>query len=78
MMIRRLTRLPPREIFKLVVGQITPILLYGAGLHHEELEEGRKLLRAMSRWVIEEWTGSSSARVADMTRIGTQMIRKKV
>ena len=36
MMIRRLTRLPPREIFKLVVGQITPILLYEAELHQEE------------------------------------------
>ena len=39
------------------------------------------MLRSMSRWVIEAWTGSSSARVADMTRIeelDTHMLRKKV
>ena len=46
-MIRRVTRLPPREKAKVVVGQFLPMLLYG---HDNPWEEGVRLVREMARW----------------------------
>ena len=45
-MIRRLTRLPPKEKAKVVVGQLLPMLLYG---HNTPWEEGARLV---ARWVV--------------------------
>ena len=39
-MIKRLTRLPPREKAKVVVGKLLPMLLYGAEVHDTLWEEG--------------------------------------
>ena len=58
-MIKRLTRLPPREKAKLVVGLLLPMLLYVAELHDTSWEEGARLVRQMSRWVVGAYRGSS-------------------
>ena len=43
-MIKRLTRLPPREKAKVVVGQPLPMLPYGAELHDTPWDEGARLV----------------------------------
>ena len=51
-MIKRLTRLPPKEKAKVEVAQLLPILLYGSELHDTRWEEAAKFVREMSRWVV--------------------------
>ena len=80
-MIKRLTRLPPRETAKLVVGQLLPMLLYGAELHDSPWEEGAWLAREMSRWVVGAYRGSSGERIETVTgieQLERQIIVKKV
>jgi len=69
-MIRRLTRLPPEEKRKIVVGQLIPILIYGSELHEEPLEEAKRLLRKLARWVAMGYKGSNENKIEDITGIG--------
>ena len=69
-MIRRLTRLPPEEKRKIVVGQLIPILIYGSKLHQEPLEEAKRLLRKLARWVAMGYKGSNENKIEDITGIG--------
>ena len=52
MLINRLTKLRPREKYKLATSQVIPILLYEAELHDTGWEEGRRLLSESWRWII--------------------------
>jgi len=69
-MIRRLTRLPPEEKRKIVVGQLIPILIYGSELHQEPPEEAKRLLRKLARWVAMGYQGSNENKIEDITGIG--------
>ena len=68
-LIRRLTRLPPREKKKIVVSQLMPILTYGAELHSEPSEKGELIAAEWNRFVTGEWRGSSRERIADIAGI---------
>ena len=80
-MVRQLTRLPPREKAKIVGAQILPTLLYGAELHDKPWEEGKRLLREMTRWIVGAYRGSAAERLEWLTRIERlehQMLVKKI
>ena len=80
-MVKRLTRLHPKEKAQIVVGQILPTLLYEAELHDTPWEEGQRLLREMRRWITGAYRGSSSERLQKITGIEgleKQMLVKKV
>ena len=80
-MIRSLTRLLPREKAKVVVGQLLPMLLYGAELHDTPWEEGARLVGEMSRWAVGGYRGSSRERIEALTgivQLERQMVVKKV
>jgi len=68
--IRRLTRLPPAEKRKIVVGQLIPILTYGSELHQDPPEEARRLARKLVRWVVLGYKGSNENKIEDLTGIG--------
>jgi len=69
-MIRRLTRLPPEEKRKVVVGHLIPILTYGSELHQEPLEEARRTARKFARWVVMGYKGSNENKIENLTGIG--------
>ena len=68
--IRRLTRLPPEEKRKVVVGQLIPILTYGSELHQKPPEEARRLGRKLARWVAMGYQGSNENKIKHITGIG--------
>jgi len=68
--IRRLTRLPPGEKRKVVIGQLLPILTYGSELHHKPTEEGSGLAARFARWIAMGYQGSSRSKIEDITGIG--------
>ena len=80
-MVKRLTRLPPKEKAQLVVSQIILILTYGAELHDIPWEGGR-LLGEITRWVPGAWRGGSSrervAELAGIEELETQVLVKKL
>ena len=53
-MIKWLTRLPPNEKVKVVVGQLLPM---GEELHSTRWEEGATLVGEMAGWVIDAYKG---------------------
>jgi len=67
--IRRLTRFPPEEKRKIVVGQLIPILTYGSELHQEPPEEAKRLVRKLARWVAMGYKGSNEDKIEDITGI---------
>jgi len=69
-MIRRLTRLPPEEKRKIVVGQLIPILTYGSELHQKLPEEARRMARKFARWIVMGYKGSNENKIEDLTAIG--------
>ena len=68
--VRRLSRLPPEEKRKVVIGKLLPILTYGSELHTTPSEEGSRLAARMSRWVVMGYQGSSRRKVEELTGIG--------
>ena len=68
--VRRLTRLPPKEKRKVVVGQLIPILTYGSELHQNPPEEAKRLGRRLARWVELGYQGSNENNIEDITGIG--------
>jgi len=75
--IRRLTRLPPEEKRKVVIGQLLPILTYGAELYTTPSEEGSRLAARMARWVVMGYKGSSRRKVEEICGIG-QLGKKRI
>ena len=69
-MIRRLTRLPPEEKRKIVIGQLLPILTYGSELHQNPTEEAARMARKFARWVAMGYQGSNENKIEDITGIG--------
>ena len=67
--IRRLTRLPPEEKRKVVIGQLLPILTYGSELHQNQTEEAARLVRRLARWVAMGYQGSNEDKIEDITGI---------
>jgi len=68
--IRRLTRLPPEEKRKVVIGKLLPILTYGSELHQHPTEEASRLVRRVARWVAMGYQGSNEDKIEDETGIG--------
>lgn len=68
MLIKRLTRLPPREK-KIVVSQPLLILTYGAVLHSVPSERGKAMAAEWNRFITGGWRGSSRQRLADIAGV---------
>ena len=80
-LIRRLSRLPPREKKKLVVSQLLPRMTYGAELHNTPSKKVEIYAAEWNRCIVGEWRGSSTERVADIAGIAEleeAMKRKKI
>ena len=79
-MVRRLTRLPPREKKKIVISQLLPILTYGAELHSTPSQRGMGYAAEWNRFVTGAWRGSSRERVADIVGIAElqEAMRRKI
>jgi len=67
--VRRLSRLPPEEKWKVVIGKLLPILMYGSELHTTPLEEGSRLSARMSKWVVMRYQGSSRGKIEELSGI---------
>ena len=77
-MVKRLTRLPPKEKAQIVEGQILPTLLYGSELHDTAWEEAERLLNEMVRCIVGAYRGSSIERLKRRTGIEETILVKKV
>lgn len=80
-MVRRLTRLPPREKKKIVVSQLLPILTHGAELHWKPSKKGELYAAEWNRFITGAWRGSSRERVACIAGIAgleEAMRRKRI
>ena len=77
-MVTRLTRLPPKEKAKILVGQLLPTLHCGAELHHTPWEEGERLVREMSRWAVGASSGERVEALTGIDQLQRQMLVKRV
>ena len=68
--VRRLSRLPPQEKRKVVIGKLLSILTYGSELHTIQSGEGTRLATRMPRWVVMGYQGSSRRKLEQLTGIG--------
>ena len=77
-LIKRLTRLPPREKNKIVVSQLMAILTYGAELHSQP-SKSRKLVGAgWNRFITGGWRRSNREHIAGVAQLEAAMRNKRV
>ena len=68
-MVRRLSRLSPKEKKKIVGSQLMAILTYGAELHSKSSKRGEMQAAEWNRFITGGWRGSSRERLADIAGI---------